>query len=358
MSFVYDLTVDPNAENNTHAYALSMIGHNKRVLEVGCATGYFTKALAERGCKVVGMEIDPRAAKEAEAWGDRVVVGNVEDSEIWDLVDDEAFDVVTFGDVLEHLRDPLRTLRMALRKMKPSGFVVASLPNIAHADVRLALLHGQFKYRDLGLLDKTHLHFFTLQSVRELFHEAGMTMIETKRVVMPMFQSELGVERDDFPEAVLEEIREDPEFDTYQFVTKAVLDNGSQAVAELGAHLEELSDEIQALRIRSRLFEERISDYDRIEAERSQLTEQIGTYADHIRDLTRQVNELHEYANAASEHAAGLEELVNTLRSQLAEAEPRIAEAERRYEAIVRSRSFRLTAPLRRLGTALRSSKA
>ena len=59
MDFVYDLTVDPDAENNTHVFALGMIGHNKTVLEVGCATGYFTRALAERGCKVVGMELDP-----------------------------------------------------------------------------------------------------------------------------------------------------------------------------------------------------------------------------------------------------------------------------------------------------------
>ena len=62
MTFVYDLTIDPEAENNPHAFALEMIGYNKSVLEVGSATGYFTKVLVERGCKVVGMEIDPDAA--------------------------------------------------------------------------------------------------------------------------------------------------------------------------------------------------------------------------------------------------------------------------------------------------------
>ena len=78
MEFTYDLTVDPDAVNNTHAFALEMIGHNKTVLEVGCATGYFTEALAGRGCKVVGMELDPLAAQRAEEWADRVVVGNVD----------------------------------------------------------------------------------------------------------------------------------------------------------------------------------------------------------------------------------------------------------------------------------------
>ena len=98
------------------------------------------------------MEIDPLAAQRAEDSADRVVVGNVDSPGLWDLVDDESFDVVTFGDVLEHLRDPLAVLRMAVAKLKPTGFIVTSLPNVAHGDVRLSLLRGSFEYRDTGLL--------------------------------------------------------------------------------------------------------------------------------------------------------------------------------------------------------------
>src|ERR1700684_670568 len=101
-----------------------MIGYNKSVLEVGCSTGYFTKILAERGCSVVGIEIDCDAARTAEQWADRVIVGNIDDGGVWDEVKDESFDVVVLGDVLEHLRDPLGSLRQAAGKLKPSGSVV------------------------------------------------------------------------------------------------------------------------------------------------------------------------------------------------------------------------------------------
>jgi len=130
--FVYDLTIDPEAENNTHAFVLDMIGYSKRVLEVGCATGYLTKVLTQRGCTVTGIEIDAGAAEKASRWADKVITGNAEDLGIWAGIDDEAYDVITFGDVLEHLYDPLTVLRTARRKLKPTGFVVTSLPNIAH----------------------------------------------------------------------------------------------------------------------------------------------------------------------------------------------------------------------------------
>ena len=94
-----------------------MVGHNKRVLEVGCAIGYFTQAMVERGCKVVGIELNPDAAALAEEWAERVVVGDIDRGELWNEVDDESFDVVLCGDVLEHLRDPLGALRAAVRKL-------------------------------------------------------------------------------------------------------------------------------------------------------------------------------------------------------------------------------------------------
>ena len=334
MAFVYDMTVDPDAENNTHAYALAMVGHNKSVLEIGCATGYFTKAMVERGCKVVGVELDPAAAGLAEAWAERVVVGDIDGDALWEQIDDESVDVIVCGDVLEHLRDPLGALRAAVRKLKSDGVVVTSLPNVAHGDVRLQLLHGSFRYRDLGLLDRTHIRFFTLESVRELLRDAGLLVVDTKRVVVPLFGSEVDITRDEFQQATIDEILEDPEAETYQFVMKSVRDNGTQAVATLADRVAELTDQLDREGVRSALLRQ---DLREASAAKENLQDQVANLERHI--------------NALDGHVAGLDQTIAQLHHAL-------AESEQRHHALLATKSFRMMAPLRRVYGLLRTPRA
>jgi 2-polyprenyl-3-methyl-5-hydroxy-6-metoxy-1,4-benzoquinol methylase len=333
LAFVYDMTVDPDAENNTHAYALAMVGHNKSVLEIGCATGYFTKAMVERGCKVVGIELDPAAAKLAEAWAERVVVGDIDDGALWEQVDDESVDVIVCGDVLEHLRDPLGALQAAVRKLKSDGVVVTSLPNVAHGDVRLQLLHGSFRYRDLGLLDRTHIRFFTLESVRELLRDAGLLVVDTKRVVVPLFGSEVDITRDEFQQATIDEILKDPEAETYQFVMKSVRDNGTQAVAALADRVAELTDQLGREGVQSALLRQ---DLRQASAARENLQDQVGNLERHI--------------NALDGHVAGLDQTIAQLHHAL-------AESEQRHQALLATKAFRMMAPLRRVYGLLRTPR-
>jgi 2-polyprenyl-3-methyl-5-hydroxy-6-metoxy-1,4-benzoquinol methylase len=334
LAFVYDMTVDPDAENNTHAYALAMVGHNKSVLEIGCATGYFTKAMVERGCKVVGVELDPAAAGLAEAWAERVVVGDIDGDALWEQIDDESVDVIVCGDVLEHLRDPLGALRAAVRKLKSDGVVVTSLPNVAHGDVRLQLLHGSFRYRDLGLLDRTHIRFFTLESVRELLRDAGLLVVDTKRVVVPLFGSEVDITRDEFQQATIDEILEDPEAETYQFVMKSVRDNGTQAVATLADRVAELTDQLDREGVRSALLRQ---DLREASAAKENLQDQVANLERHI--------------NALDGHVAGLDQTIAQLHHAL-------AESEQRHHALLATKSFRMMAPLRRVYGLLRTPRA
>lgn len=296
MSFIYEVPVHPDADNNSHAFALGMIGYNKAVLEVGCSTGFFTKVLVERGCNVVGMELDPDAAELAETWAERVVLGNLDEPDTWNYVKDESFDVVLLGDVLEHLRDPLGSLRQAARKLKPTGFVVTSLPNVAHGDVRIALLNGKFPYHEFGLLDRTHVTFFTLESIRELLHEAGLVPVETRRVVMPLFMSEIGVTRDDVSHKTLDELHRDPEVESYQFVMKSVRDNGSEAVRTLAARVDELSDRVHHQRMRIALLRKGLVD---------------NTI---LRDA---VAEHQKFVTALEGHVSGLEHNIEVLKESL-----------------------------------------
>jgi len=234
----YDTDVDLTNRNNSHTLMVELIGGNKRVLDVGCATGYLARALRERGCTVSGFESDEEAAEEARPHLDRLVVGDVERTDLADAFGDERFDVVVFGDVLEHLRDPLPVLRAARSVLADRGSVVASIPNIAHGSVRLALMAGRFDYQRLGLLDSTHLRFFTRASIEGLFRDAGMAPIDVRRTTAGFFDTPVPVQEAEVAPEVVDAVMADPESRTYQFVLRAVVDDAEAAVAQLRAREE------------------------------------------------------------------------------------------------------------------------
>jgi hypothetical protein len=105
--------------------------------------------------------------------------------------------------------------------LRPEGYVVASVPNVAHGSVRLALMQGRFPYTPLGLLDDTHLRFFTRENVERLFEEAGFVMTELRRTSRGVFDTEVDVDKERVSDEVLELVQEDPESSTYQFVLTA-----------------------------------------------------------------------------------------------------------------------------------------
>ena len=221
MASKYETKPNLDDKNTSHALIAQAVGHGKRVLDVGCAAGNFAEVLAERGCTVTGIELDPEAARQAEGHCERVIVGDVEYPDTANELDEGSFDVVVFGDVLEHLKDPLTALKRLKPSLKPEGYTVASIPNVAHGSVRLALLQGRFRYRSLGLLDETHLRFFTRESVEQLFEDGGFMITDLKRTSRGIFGTEVEVDRDAVPEEALRLVQEDPESSTYQFVLTA-----------------------------------------------------------------------------------------------------------------------------------------
>jgi SAM-dependent methyltransferase len=249
----YEAPVDADAVNNSHSFALQLIGWNRRVLELGAAAGHVTRALVAQRCEVTSIEYDPEAASDLAGVADRVIVGDLNDPDVFnDLLPE--FDFVLAGDVLEHLVGPEEVLSRAVRLLKPGGQVVVSLPHIGHVDVRLLLMQGRWDYRPFGLLDATHLRFFTLEGIRDLVRGAGLVLTELRRVRVPAFETELGIDRSSVPTQVLDVILADPEAETYQFVFSAAVDNGDYRLRRLAERTSDLEREVRRLRIANRVL--------------------------------------------------------------------------------------------------------
>lgn len=145
-----------------------------RVLDVGCGYGGLGRHLRGRGVEqVFGVEINPDAVPQLEGVYADYWIGDVEQVTL--PADVEAFDCIVFADVLEHLRDPWGTLKRYLQWLKPGGHVVASIPNVRNIALLYNLvLRGRWRYEDSGLLDRTHLRFFTRGEILDLFADAGL----------------------------------------------------------------------------------------------------------------------------------------------------------------------------------------
>ncbi len=236
----YDTTLDPTVSNNSHSQILDLVGGNRTVLDVGCATGYLAQALNLQGCTVSGIEYDAEAAEEARPHLDHLVVGDVTTMDLAAEFGDRRYDVIVFGDLLEHLADPAPALARLTSLLAPGGSVVVSMPNVAHGSVRLALLQGRWDYQTLGLLDRTHIQFFTRRTLLDLLHGAGLTALEVRTTVKDPLASEVAVDPDLLPPGVVDWVRAQPDALTYQFLVRAVRDDAVGAVDAARREREEL----------------------------------------------------------------------------------------------------------------------
>ena len=194
----------PACLRNTRLEIIDLIPASaQRVLEIGCAAGEMGRALREQRpeVEVVGVEISPEAAQLAGEKLSRVICGNIEELEFLPYAEGY-FDCITCGELLEHLRDPEAVLRKLLFYLQPEGALICSIPNIRHQSVMLELMiNGRWQYRDEGLLDRTHIRFFTLFEIRELMSRLDLNLEQVSasqsppmKEMEPFFQAvaELG----------------------------------------------------------------------------------------------------------------------------------------------------------------------
>ncbi|HEX9408532.1 MAG TPA: class I SAM-dependent methyltransferase [Methylomirabilota bacterium] len=173
--------------HSSHAIILGRLGEGRgrRALDVGAADGFLAELLTRQGWQVTALERDPAQAAKARGRCHEVIVADL-DSAAPRL--EGAFDAIVYGDVLEHLSDPLPVLVALNRSLAPGGRVIVSVPNVAHLWVRLSLLLGRWDYGDRGILDRTHLRFFTRRSFLRFLGDAGLNIEELVATPVPLPQ--------------------------------------------------------------------------------------------------------------------------------------------------------------------------
>lgn len=217
-------TLHEGDPNSSYELMLASIAPSARVLDLGCGPGSFAKQLVAHGCTVTGVDLNPEHTLGARAYCANVHLADLERVALAELFPVERFDVAICADILEHLRNPAHLLREIKDVLAPDGYLLASIPNIAHGAVRLALLAGDFDYQEFGILDDTHVRFYTFKTAVALLEDAGYRIAAISRTTAPIFDPAAFlvpmVAREDFLE-VAERVEADPESTTLQFVIRA-----------------------------------------------------------------------------------------------------------------------------------------
>jgi len=183
------------SRHSSYEYFLSWTGNGQRVLDIGCGEGFFAKQVAEAGNSVVGVDAlrTPEHIQVFEDYIQTDLEGGL--GRVSERMGERRFDRILLQDVLEHVRDPARLLVETRDLLSANGLLLVSVPNVANVTVRLSLLVGRFEYAERGILDRTHLRFFTRKSARRLLLESGFEIVREQSTVMPV-ELALGLRAD------------------------------------------------------------------------------------------------------------------------------------------------------------------
>jgi 2-polyprenyl-3-methyl-5-hydroxy-6-metoxy-1,4-benzoquinol methylase len=164
---------------------LNFVGSRRTVLDIGCGRGAFAAELSRNGNIVTGIDQHAGAAEGGLVQSFRADLDEPLEP-VFQELQGRTFDRVLLLDVLEHLRSPERLLNICHSVLNPGAQLIVSVPNIANITTRFGLMFGQFTYADRGILDRTHLRFFTCATVRRTIEAAGYEIVETQMTNMPI----------------------------------------------------------------------------------------------------------------------------------------------------------------------------
>lgn len=155
----------------------------RKVLDIGCSTGALGESIKRRNAvEVIGIEMNKIMAEIARKKLDQVIIGDMEKIKLEKYFLDNYFDCIIFADILEHLKDPWSILKQSTRFLAKGGVIVASIPNARHYTTIISLtFKGYWPYRDRGIHDRTHIRFFTIKNIKEMFNDANLNIVTLER---------------------------------------------------------------------------------------------------------------------------------------------------------------------------------
>lgn len=153
---------------------------SKNIVEIGCSSGALAREFKKMNpdCQYLGVDIDQSYTELAKRYCDKVMVLNLDDATAEFYIENRHQDAWIFGDTLEHLKDPWKVLDNIRAVISTQGSIVACIPNAQHWSLQARLSVGDFRYQESGLLDKTHLRWFTRQTIIEMFQRTGFSVVE------------------------------------------------------------------------------------------------------------------------------------------------------------------------------------
>jgi len=326
--------IDLENKNSSHALIVELTGVGKNVLEVGTSTGYISRILKDRGNTVTGIEIDPEAGEIAGQHCDSMIIGDIEKLDLDAYFAPSSFDVIIFGDVLEHLVSPEDVLRKVKKYLRPDGFLVVSLPNVCHGDVILNLLMGDFKYTPMGLLDVTHLRFFGLRNIIDLFSRCGYSITDIHTTVLPVGSTELRVDSGLVPGDLVKFVKSLPNASVYQYVFKA---SPSSAPEVEGAVPTPDLDALFRVAIEERIQAETgplLEELRAYEARAASLAERVGQLTEETQSLQRIIADRDAQISSLTEQIALSDEELQSLKEALADRDAQVASLDEQVEQL------------------------
>ena len=218
---VYHRDIDTDTRSSLSVLA-SLVPPGSQVLDLGTGSGVLGRHLHEAlGCEVDGVTLSAEEQAAARGWYRQLELHDLEDPAWVQHFAVRRYDCIVCADVLEHLRQPEQVLQACATLLRPGGQLLVSIPNVAYAGMTVALMHGNWNYGTEGLLDRTHLRFYTRRSFTQLLQAEGWRVDRVEPIEMGWFLTEFWTPFDHLPPAVARYLLAQPDASTYQLVFAA-----------------------------------------------------------------------------------------------------------------------------------------